>query len=87
MHPAATPKGLRLLQVEPRYKISRAERGHPRLLRFEAGLWGDARMEPVHRTSASLAVADITLAPVRFACRPDVLAFEGTEKVAEMNGD
>jgi hypothetical protein len=82
MHAAKTAKGLRLLQVEPRHRLSRAERGRPRLLRFDAAACGDARIEPVHPISASLAVAGITLPPVRFVCRPDVLGFEGTEVVS-----
>jgi hypothetical protein len=81
MHLARTPIGLRLLQVEPRYEVQSAERGRPRLERFDAAAWGDARLDPAHPVSASLAAAAMTLPPVRFACRPDVLAFEGTESV------
>ena len=31
--------------------------------------------------SASSAIADVTLKPIRFVCRPDVTAFEGTEPI------
>jgi hypothetical protein len=31
--------------------------------------------------SASIAVADVTLPAIRYVCRPDVWAFEGTERV------
>jgi hypothetical protein len=48
---------------------------------FDAGAWGDPRVQPVYPVSASLAVADVTLPRIRFLCRPDVLAFEGTEVV------
>jgi hypothetical protein len=81
MHLAHTPRGLRLVQVEPRYQVHRVERGRPRVLSFAGEAWGDARIVPVYPVSASLAVADITIPRVRFVCRPDVLAFEGTESV------
>jgi len=78
---ARTPRGVRLVQVEPRYQVQRVERGRPRVVGFDGAAWGDDRVQPVHPVSASLAVADITLPPVRFVCRPDVLAFDGTEQV------
>ena len=49
---------------------------------FDGAAWGDARVQPVFPVSASLAVADITIPRVRFVCRPDVLAFDGTEAVS-----
>ena len=81
MHLAHTPRGLRLVQVEPRYQIDRVERGRPRVTAFNGAAWGDARIQPVYPVSASLAVADVSIPRVRFVCRPDVLAFEGTESV------
>lgn len=79
---AQTPRGLRLVQVEPRYQIHRVERGRPRVVAFDGPAWGNARVQPVYPVSASLAVADITISRVRFVCRPDVLAFDGTEAVS-----
>jgi hypothetical protein len=81
MNLAHTPRGLRLVQVEPRYQIHRVERGRPRLMTFDGAVCGDARVRPVYPVSASVAVSDITIPPVRFVCRPDVLAFDGTESV------
>ena len=78
---AHTPLGLRLVQVEPDYHVQRAERGRPRFTKFDAEAWGDARVLPVYPVAASLTSADIDLPRVRFVSRPDVLAFEGTEKV------
>ena len=78
---AHTPRGVRLVQVEPRYHIHRVERGRPRVLAFDGVAWGDARVQPVHPVSASFAVADITIPRIRFVCRADVLAFDGTEAV------
>lgn len=78
---AHTARGLRLVQVEPRYEVHRVERGRARVVAFDGAAWGEARMRPVYPVSASLAVANIAIPPIRFVCRPDVLAFDGTESV------
>src|SRR5262249_56639871 len=77
MNLAETPRGLRLVQVEPHYRIERAERGRPHLDAFDGAAWGEARIRPSCPVSASITVGEVTLPPVRFVCRPDVLAFEG----------
>ncbi len=82
MNLAHTPRGLRLVQVEPRYQIQRVERGRPRVKEFDGAAWGDARVQPTYPVAASLAIADITMPCIRFVCRPDVLAFDGTEPVS-----
>jgi hypothetical protein len=82
MNLAHTPRGLRLVQVEPRYQVHRVERGRPRAVAFEGVAWGDGRVQPVYPVSASLAVADVTFPRIRYVCRPDVLAFDGTETAA-----
>lgn len=79
---AETPRGPRLLQVEPEYAVTRAERLRPRLLSFHPEGWGDRRLDPYHAVSASVASATIVIPRMRFACRPDELAFSGTERVA-----
>ncbi len=81
MNLARTPRGLRLAQVEPRHEIRRVERWRPRVVCFDGAAWGDSRIRPAHPVAASLAAANVTLSPIRFVCRPDVLAFEGTESV------
>jgi hypothetical protein len=65
-------RGVRLLQVERSYDFKQAERGTP----FARGTDG------THPVSASSAVADVILKAPRFACRPDVTAFEGTEALS-----
>ena len=82
MHLAETPNGLRLLQVEPEYHLDRAERGRPRVGGFDAAAWGAGRIRPTFPVSAAIVVGTATIPPIRYACRPDVLAFEGTERVA-----
>jgi hypothetical protein len=81
MHLARTPRGVRLVQVDPTYTVARAERGRPRLVACDAAGWGDARLAPGHPVSGSIAFADVTLPRLRYVCRPDVWAFDGTERV------
>ena len=81
MHLAHTPNGLRLVQVDPDFQVERAERGRPLLDRFDAEAWGCEGARPSDPISASFTVADVTLPSLRYVCRPDVLAFEGAERV------
>jgi hypothetical protein len=70
-----------LLQVEPEYQFRRADRGRPELTTFDADAWGDGRLVPLHPISASFTSCDVTIAPVRYICNPDIPAHEGTVKV------
>jgi hypothetical protein len=81
MHLARTPRGVRLVQVDPAFAVERAERGRPHLVAFDGAAWGDARIVPTHPVSASIAIADVTLPKLRYLCRPDVWAFDGTERL------
>lgn len=78
---AHTPRGLRLVQVEPEYEPQRVERVRPRLDRFVAPEWGHPGLAPRHPVTATVAVGTITVPRLRFLSRPDVMAFEGTETV------
>jgi hypothetical protein len=81
MHLARTPAGTRLVQVDPEYTFHRAERGWPLAEAFDAGAWGDDRVEPVHPVSAHVTIADVALPRLRYVSRPDVPAIEGTQKL------
>lgn len=81
MNLAQTPRGLRLVQVDPEFAIERAERGQPLLRHFDAEAWRCSGVRPSSPISASFTVAEVTLPSLRYVCRPDVLAFEGTERV------
>jgi hypothetical protein len=81
MHLAHTPRGVRLVQVEPRYRITRAERATPHVATFAGACWGLPAVRPLYPVSASITAAEITVPSIRFVCRPDVWAFEGTELV------
>ncbi len=76
---ARTERGVRLVQVEPRYDIGRAERLVPRIAAFDAAWWGEPRLAPSFPIVASVALAELTLPALRFVCRPDVPAHLGTE--------
>jgi len=78
---AQTPRGLRLVQVEPEYDLRRVERARPRLAGFDGRHWGLADIAPRYPLAATISVGDITVPSIRFVSRPDVTAFEGTEKV------
>jgi hypothetical protein len=78
---ATTPRGLRLIQVEPEYELRRVERLRPRLVTFDAPAWGERLLEPRQPVSATVAVGDVTIPRLRYVSRPDVTAFEGTEKL------
>jgi len=81
MHLAHTPRGLRLLQVDPQFEVARAERGRPLIRRFDASAWRSRGVLPSFPVSALFTIARMTLPSLRYACRPEVLAFEGTERV------
>ena len=81
MNLAETPSGLRLLQVDPGFDLDRSERGDPEVHDFDGEVWGVPELEATYPISASFTVGSVTLPPVRFVCRPDVTAFEGTERV------
>src|SRR5207245_4628391 len=78
---ARTPRGLRLVQVEPTYAFGRVERLRPRAERVAVSLLGGHELELRHPISAFVGTAAVTIPSIRFVCRPDVLAFEGTEAV------
>jgi hypothetical protein len=78
---AHTPLGLRLMQVEMISESSRVERLTSRVTEFEGMAWGEKLLEPAMVIASSLAAMEVSYPPVRFVCKPDELAFTGTESV------
>jgi hypothetical protein len=76
---AETPRGLRLVQLEPEYDLRRVERVRARLRAFHPGGWAAGELAPGHPVAATIAVGDVTMTRLRFVSRPEVTAFEGTE--------
>lgn len=81
LHPAQTPKGFRLVQVDLEYAVKRAERGRLEIADFDAAGWGEERIRPSWALPGVVGRADLAIRPIRFVCRVDVLAFQGTEAV------
>jgi hypothetical protein len=81
MHLAHTPRGLRLVQVDPEFELERAERGRPLLAGFASSGWSCDGARPSYPVSAFFTLATVTLPTLRYVCRPEVLAFEGSERV------
>ncbi len=72
-----------LVQVDPEYTFSKAERGKPRvglvdMDAFHAG----ASLRLANPISACYAVGDVTLPKIRYICNPELPAMQGTTKVA-----
>lgn len=78
---AHTPRGLRLVQVEPEYELRRVERVRPRLDHYDDAAWGAKGLLPRHPVSASVGLGTLSIPRIRFLSRPDVIAFEGTETI------
>ncbi len=81
LHPAQTPNGFRLVQVDTEYAVKRAERGRLEIAGFDAAGWGEERIRPTLALPGVVGRADVSIRPIRFVCRADVLAFQGTEAV------
>ncbi|SRR6266545_2066873 len=81
MHMTRTPTGCRLVQVERAYEVTEAERGRPSVVAFDGAAWGEPRLCPSHPVSAISLAAAVTFLPIRYVCRADVNALEGTERV------
>jgi hypothetical protein len=86
LHPARTPRGFRLVQVDVEHAVRRAERGQLELEAFDAAAWGEPLIRPTRLLPGVVGRADVSIRPLRFVCRADVLAFEGTESVAPEPG-
>jgi len=78
---AHTPNGLRLVQLEVHHEASRVERLTSRLMSFDGKAWGNELLKPYHMVSSSIASETISIPPIRFVCKPDELAFTGTESI------
>jgi hypothetical protein len=79
---AHTPRGLRLVQIDVDVAVSDAVRMRPRLEHHDASVWGvHPAVVPYHPVSATVARATVTLERLRYVCKPDELAFTGTEPV------
>jgi hypothetical protein len=81
---AHTPRGPRLVQVDTDLACDRAERLVACAPALDAEAFGlHPSVAVTHPVSASLSRGTLTLAPLRYVCRPDELAFTGTESTSD----
>jgi Acetoacetate decarboxylase (ADC) len=72
-----------LVQVDPEFTFSKAERGKPRVVALDVDAFGGgAHLRVTTPIMASFAVADVTLPRIRYICNPELPAMQGTTKVA-----
>jgi hypothetical protein len=81
VHLARTPRGLRLVQLDPELAIERIERGALELERVDAARCAKPGVVPTWPITACWLRADLTLPRLRFASRPELPAFAGTERL------
>lgn len=72
---------VRLIQVDPDYVFSKADRGKPQLLTFDAEAFGLGGSVPSWPVSASATVADITLPHIRYIVDPEKPPLQSVEKL------
>jgi hypothetical protein len=62
-----------LIQVDPEYLFHSAQRGRPRLIRFQGNAWGlGERLQCTNPITATFTHCDTDLPPIRFALDPTV---------------
>jgi acetoacetate decarboxylase len=72
-----------VVQLDPEWTFTKAERGRPQLVTFDAKAWnGGDKLVPTWPISASYTIADTTLSQIRYVSDPDKDAFKGTSQVA-----
>lgn len=74
----ATPH---LVQVDPHYTIHKAERGRPKVSRFEGAAWNAAMLAPRHPISATFTTCDTDLPQIRFVMDAHLPVVQGTRKI------
>ena len=81
MHGADTPRGLRLVQFDPQFEVTRAERYIPTIKQFDAEAWGIDSVQFTYPVISYGCNAVVHMSKLRFMCKPDVSAFEGSETI------
>lgn len=72
-----------LVQVDPEYVFSKAERGKPRVAVLDTDAFGAGNaLRVMNPIASSFATADVTLPRIRYICNPELPAMQGTTKVA-----
>jgi Acetoacetate decarboxylase (ADC) len=72
-----------LVQVDPEFVFSKAERGKPRINLIDNDAFGaNNYLRLDNPISATFTTADVTVPKIRYICNPELPAMQGTTKVA-----
>jgi hypothetical protein len=72
-----------IVQVDPEWTFTKAERGRPHIISVDSQAWGAGdRLRADYPISASYTITDVTLSPIRYILDPNQDAFRGTTKLA-----
>ena len=72
-----------LVQVDPDFTFSKAERGKPRIVLLDTDAFGAGNnLRLGNPISATFTTAEVTLPKIRYICNPELPAMQGTTKVA-----
>lgn len=75
--------GPKLIQVDPRYTIHRAERGRPELTTLDEAAWQVPGLKIMNAMVGTFTTVDTDLPRIRFIMEPDVPVIQGTTRVRE----
>ncbi len=67
-----------LVQVDPDFEVSRADRGRAQIDAFDNEFWDAPMLRPVYPIIASYTTANVTLPEIRYICDPKQPAISGT---------
>jgi hypothetical protein len=73
--------GPRLVQVDPRYTLHKAERGRPVLHYLDEAAWHCAGFSVVNTVVGSFTTVDTDLPQIRFVMDPEIPVVQGTTRV------
>ncbi|MFN0093461.1 MAG: acetoacetate decarboxylase family protein [Dehalococcoidia bacterium] len=71
----------RIVQVDPDFVYTKADRGKPALEAFDAGAWRMDGADPWWPVSASFVTCDLTMPQIRYVLDPSKPAVAGVERV------
>jgi len=75
--------GPRLIQVDSRYTITKAERGRPHVGVLVAPAWGAGPLKPMNPIAATVTSCDTDLPRIRFVMDPEIPVVRGTRRIRE----
>ncbi len=75
--------GPRLIQVDSRYTIKKAERGRPRVSTLVAPAWGAGPLRALNPIAATVTSVDTDLPRIRFVMDVEIPVVRGTRRIRE----